>query len=143
GQPSLTVRIGSENYSYTQLKKELPSLAERIDDFELTFVIYDDHGDEEFLRDIFRRLQLGVRLNSGELLKTHTGTIRDFIYKEMGKDAPFLRNTTLSEKRFSRQFTVAQICINSFSRSENGEFVRARYEALEDCFKDKYALDKK
>src|SRR6267378_3202521 len=80
-----------------------------IDDYPLTFVIYQDIGDEEFLREIFRRLQLGIRLNTGELLKTYTGTIRDFVYKEMGKAAPFLRNTNLSEKRFSRQFTLAQI----------------------------------
>ncbi len=60
----------------------------------------------------------------------------------MGKDAPFLRNTSLSEKRFSRQFTLAQICINSFNRVETGEFVRARYDDLADFFKDKYDLDR-
>ncbi|MGH9681251.1 MAG: hypothetical protein ACRD4Y_14995, partial [Candidatus Acidiferrales bacterium] len=85
---------------------------------------------------------LGVRLNSGELLKTHTGTIRDFVYKEMGKNAPFLRSTNLSDKRFSREFTLAQICINSFSLNETGDFVRARYDDLEDFFKDKYNLSK-
>jgi hypothetical protein len=46
----------------------------------------------------------------------------------------------LSEKRFSRQFTLAQICINSFSRNESGDFVRARYDDLEDFFKEKYDL---
>lgn len=137
----LTVRIAGEKYTYKRLQKDLPKLAKKIEDFELTLVIYPKIEDEEFLREIFRRLQLGVRLNSGELLKTYTGTIRDFVYKEMGKDAPFLRHTDLSEKRFSRQFTLAQICINSFSRSETGEFVRARYDDLEDFFKDKFDLD--
>jgi hypothetical protein len=136
----LTVRVVGENYTYKRLSKELPPLAKKIDDFELTFVIYQNHGDEEFLREIFRRLQLGVRLNTGELLKTYTGTIRDFIYKDMGTDAPFLRRTNLSEKRFSRQFTLAQICINSFSRSKTGEFVRARLDDLSDFFKDNYDL---
>ena len=74
-------------------------------------------------------------------MKSHKGTIRDFVYKEMGKEAPFLRLTRLSEKRFSRQFTLAQICINSFSRHENGDFVRARYDDLEDFFKKNYKLD--
>jgi len=143
GQPPLTVRIGSDNYTYTQLQEDLPPLAKKIDDFALTFVIYEDHGDEEFLREIFRRLQLGVRLNSGELLKTHTGAIRDFIYKEMGRNAPFLRRTHLSEKRFSRQFTLAQICINSFSRNKTEEFVRARYDDLEDFFIDNSDLSAK
>jgi uncharacterized protein with ParB-like and HNH nuclease domain len=80
----LTVRIGSEKYTYKRLQKALPPIAKKIEDYELTFVIYEDSGDEEFLRDIFRRLQLGIRLNTGELLKTYTGTIRDFVYKEMG-----------------------------------------------------------
>ncbi|HJP93156.1 MAG TPA: DUF262 domain-containing protein [Pyrinomonadaceae bacterium] len=139
----LTVWIAGINYTYKRLQKELPPLAEKIEDYELTLVIYQDQGDEEFLREIFRRLQLGVRLNSGELLKTYTGTIRDFVYKEMANDAPFLRRTNLSEKRFSRQFTLAQICINSFSRNESGEFVRARYDDLEEFFKENYALDEK
>jgi len=139
----LTVRIAGENYTYKRLLKELPPLAKKIEDFELTFVIYQNHGDEEFLREIFRRLQLGVRLNTGELLKTYTGTLRDFIYKEMGRDAPFLRRTNLSEKRFSRQFTLAQICINSFSLYKTGEFVRARYDDLTDFFKENYDLNQK
>jgi hypothetical protein len=140
GENPLAVPLAGEKYTYKRLKKEAPSLAKKIEDFELAFVVYPEIEDDEFLREIFRRLQLGVRLNAGELLKTYTGTIRDFIYKEMGKDAPFLRNTNLSEKRFSRQFTLAQICINSFSRHETGEFVRARYDDLGDFVKDRSDL---
>jgi len=143
GENPLAISIAGEKYTYKRLKKELPNLAKKIEDFELTFVIYPEIDDEEFLHDIFRRLQLGVRLNSGELLKTYIGTLRDFIYKEMGKNAPFLRHTNLSEKRFSKEFTLAQICINSFSRCETDNFVRARYEDLKDFFKDKYDLDEK
>jgi hypothetical protein len=141
GDNPLTLRVAGERYTYKRLRRELPQLAQKIEDYELSFVIYPEIDDEEFLREIFRRLQLGVRLNSGELLNSHMGTIRDFVYKEMGKNAPFLRNTNLSEKRFSRQFTLAQICINSFSRSETGDFVRARYDNLEEFFKEKYNLD--
>jgi hypothetical protein len=141
GNP-LTVRIAGERYTYKRLKKELPSLAEKFDSFELSFVIYPEDIDEEFIRDIFRRLQLGIRLNSGELLNSHQGTIRDFVYKEMGENAPFLRNTHLSVKRYSRQFTLAQICMNSFSRGAGGDFVRARYDDLEEFFKDHFNLDK-
>jgi len=143
GENPLAISIAGEKYTYRRLKKELPNLAKKIEDFELTFVIYPEIDDEEFLREIFRRLQLGVRLNSGELLKTYTGTIRDFVYKEMGKNAPFLRHTNLSEKRFSREFALAQICINSFSRNETDNFVRARYDDLGDFFKEKYDLDEK
>jgi hypothetical protein len=143
GDNPLAVRVAGEKYTYNRLKAELGTLAKKIDEFELTFVIYPESIDDEFIREIFRRLQLGVRLIAGEMLKTHSGAIRDFVYKEMGKDAPFLKRTGLSERRFSRQFTLAQICINSFSRSETGNFVRARYDDLEEFFKDKYNIEKK
>jgi len=139
----LSVPLAGEKYTYKRLKAEHPTFAKRIEDFELTFVIYPQIDDDDFLREIFRRLQLGKSLIAGELLKSFTGTIRDFIYEDMGKDAPFLRHTKLSEKRFSRQFTLAQICINSFSRAEGRPFVRARYDDLEDFFKEKYDLDAK
>ncbi len=138
----LTVRVAGDKFTYKQLQKEHPKLSEKIDAFALTLVIYAVIDDDDFIRLIFRRLQLGVRLNSGELLNSLTGAIRDFVFKEMGKDAPFLRHTNLSEKRYSRQFTLAQICINSFSRNVEGHFVRARFDDLEDFFKDNYSLDK-
>lgn len=66
----LTVRVAGEKYSYKELQKELPTLAKKIDDFELTFVIYNDISDEEFLKEIFRRLQFGVkRTSKTEILK--------------------------------------------------------------------------
>jgi hypothetical protein len=33
-----------------------------------------------------------------------------------------------------------RVCINSFSRNETGNFVRARYEDLEDFFNENYDL---
>lgn len=138
----LGVPLVGEKYPYSRLKAEHPGLAKRIEDFELTFVIYPAFDDDDFLREIFRRLQLGIPLNSGERLNSHTGAIHDFVYREMGGEAPFLRQTGLSEKRFSRQFALAQICINSFSRADTGEFVRARFTDLEDFFKEKYNLKK-
>ena len=138
----LTLRVAGEKLTYKRLQKTHPTIAKRIDDFQLNLVIYDIIEDEDFIREIFRRLQLGIRLNSGELLNSLTGAMRDFIFKDMGKDAPFLRNTKLSEKRFSRQFTLAQICINSFSRSDTGQFVRARFDDLQDFFKDNYGINK-
>lgn len=137
----LTIRIAGEKYTYDRLATEHPKLAGKIETFELTFVIYSDL-DEEFVREIFRRLQLGIRLNSGELLKTYTGTMRDFVYKDIGSKGPFFRHTGLSEKRYSKQFTLAQICINSFKRKETGDFGRARFEDLEDFFKDNEKLSR-
>jgi hypothetical protein len=141
-QSPLTVSVAGERFTYKRLAKEHPTLSKKIDDFELTVVVYALIEDEEFIREIFRRLQLGVRLNSGEMLNSLTGSMRDFVFKEMGKNAPFLRHTNLSEKRYSRQFTLAQICINSFNRKSEGQFVRARFDDLEDFFMDNYSLDK-
>ncbi len=138
----LTVRHYNKEYTYKKFKQEFPADARKIEDYKLSFAIYKSL-DDEFVREIFRRLQLGIRLNSGELLKTRTGTIRDFIYKEIGNKGPFFKYTNLSEKRFSRPFTLAQICINSFAKAKpNGEFVRARLQELEDFFEDNHDIDR-
>jgi len=138
----LMVRFLQRQYTYKKLKKTHPSIARKLESYKLSFCIYESI-DDEYVREIFRRLQLGIRLNSGELLKTRTGTIRDFIYKEIGNSGPFFRHTNLSEKRFSRPFTLAQIVINSFARAKpEGDFVRARLQDIELLFEANHDLDK-
>jgi len=131
----------NHDYSYQDLQHEHPRIAEKIENYKLDFVTYDMSSLEEgtrdkLIREIFRRLQLGIRLNSGERLKALQGTIRDFVFNELGNAAPFIRSTGLSDKRFSRQFTMAQICLNSFKRKEIGDFSRARLQDLEEFFND-------
>jgi len=138
----LKVRHYETEYTYKEFKKTHPSDAKKIEDYELSFAAYEPL-DDEYVREILRRLQLGIRLNSGELLKTRTGTIRDFVYKDIGNNGPFFRKTNLSEKRFSRPFTLSQICINSFAKAKaEGEFVRARLQDIEDFFEENHDLDK-
>ncbi len=142
---TLTLPLFNREYSYQELRREYPKLAEKIENYKLDFVKYDMSSLEEgtrdnLIREIFKRLQLGIRLNSGERLKALQGTIRDFVFNELGNAAPFIRNTGLSDKRFSRQFTMAQICLNSFKRKEIGEFSRARLQDLEDFFNDNASL---
>jgi len=144
GQEPLIIRIAGEKYTYKRLKRELPPLARKIEEYELSFVIYSDFDDEAFIGEIFRRLQLGTRLNSGESLKAYTdSSIRDFVYKEMGKSTPFLKRTGLLERRFAKEVTLAQICINSFSRAKTERFTRSRTDDLEEFFGEQYRLDKK
>ena len=139
----LLIKILSKKYTYKQLRKEHSNIAKEIENYQLDFVVYDQASlNEDFIREIFRRLQLGIRLNSGELLNSQTGTIRDFVFKEVGKDGPFFRRTNLSEKRYSRQFTLSQICINSFSRRRTGEFVRARLVDLQDFLEAESKLER-
>jgi len=138
----LMIRLLEDKYTYEDLKDEHPAVAKKLEKFELSFTIYKQI-DDEFVREIFRRLQLGIRLNSGELLKTRSGTIRNFIYNEIGNNGPFFRNSNLSEKRFSRPFTLAQICLNSFAKSKpGGEFIRARLQDIEDFFEKNHKLKK-
>jgi len=51
GDNSLKIKVAGEKYTYNQLKKEIPQLAEKIDEFELTFVIYPEIDDEELIRE--------------------------------------------------------------------------------------------
>lgn len=139
---SLLLDVHNRKYTYEQLKEEHPRIAKGMEDYQLDFIVYDEASlDDDFIRKIFRRLQLGKQLNSGEVLNSLVGTIRDFVFKEIGSDGPFLRNTKLSERRYSRQFTLAQICINAF-REQPDEFVRARREDLEDFFADNSRIPK-
>ena len=138
-----TLSLYSKKYSYKQLKEEHPNIAKKIENYELNFVIYDQTNlNEEYIKLIFRRLQLGIRLNSGELLNSQSGEMRDFIFKEIGKEGPFLRNTNLSEKRYSRQFTLAQICVNSFNLKKTGEFGRERLADIQEFFEEQSKLAK-
>lgn len=139
----LKIKFLEKSYTYEQLKKEHPSIAKKVEDYELTFSIYRPL-DDEYVRQMFRRLQFGIRLNSGEMLKSQTGTIRDFIYLDIGNEGSFFRKSNLSEKRFSRPFTLAQICINSFAKAKpSGEFVRARFDDLQEFFEINHDIDKK
>jgi hypothetical protein len=129
--------VFGKKYNYKQLKEKHPNIAKQIEDYQLNFIVYDQANlTDEFVRLIFRRLQLGIRLNSGEVLNSHTGAMRDFVFKEIGKDGPFFRNTNLSDKRYSRQFTLAQICVNSFNLKINGEYGRARLSDIEYFFEE-------
>lgn len=137
----LTIEIAGYKYNYKQLKEELPTLASQLEEYQIDFVIYDQSAlDAKFVREIFQRLQLGIRLNTGELLNSQMGTMRDFVFNTIGKNGPFLRNTNLSDKRYSREFTLAQICINSFHSLETGEFTRARLTDLQDFFEENSSI---
>ena len=139
----LRIEILNKQFTYSQLKEQHPNIAKSIDEYTLDFVIYDEANlTDSFIREIFKRLQLGIRLNSGEILNSQLGAIRDFVFKEIGKDGPFLRHTKLSDKRYSRQFTLAQICLNSFHRQNEDEFVRARLADLQDFFDENSKLGK-
>ncbi len=139
----LTLRLFDHRYTYEELSDKHPSIAKKLDEYELDFTVYrkeDLDIDDDYIRKIFKRLNLGVELNSGEKLHAQIGTVRDFVFEKIGKHGPFFRNTSLSEKRFSREFTLAQILLNSKYYSENSTYTRARLTDLEKFFEDNYKL---
>lgn len=136
----LKVDVVNRKYTFAQLKTEHPKIASFMENYKLDISILKSM-DDGIVREIFRRLQLGIPLNAGELLKSRSGNMRDFIFKEIGKNGPFLRNTKLSDRRFSRELTLSQICINSFSKAKSNEFVKARREDIENFFENYEKID--
>lgn len=134
----LKVVLNGKLYSYQELVDEHPKFAKSMEDYPLDFVIYDKEflqkHDRDFINLIFRRLQLGKPLNSGEILHAHPGPVRELIFNQLAKKSKFMKNTSLSEKRFSAEFTLAQISFNSINRIQKGHFERARLVELEDFF---------
>lgn len=91
-------------------------------------------ADEEDLRLLFLRLQLGLLLNTGEKLHALTGVVKDFVFKKMYKHH-FIGNTVnISKRRFSKETLCAQICINSYHKAKSNTFFRTRFNDLEDFF---------
>ncbi len=111
---------------------------------ELTITLIKKNVSDEYIRETFVRLQLGKPLNSGEKLKAKTGFLRDFIFKEIGKKGPFFKSSGLSDKRFSKEFTLAQIALNSFYRRDSGfkNFKRTRLADLVTFFEENIRADK-
>jgi len=136
----LKIEVLHRKYTYKELKEKHPTIAKFIDDYKLDLSILKKVHETD-INEIFRRLQLGIPLNAGEMLKSRTGNVRGFIFNEIGKGGRFFRTTKLSEKRFSRELTLSQILINSFSKKKNDEFVRARLADLEDFFEKHDHLD--
>lgn len=118
--------------------KDLPQEARMaLENYQLQVVEISD-ADDEYLRKLFMRLQLGTILVAGEKLHALTGHIRDFIFKREIGLLPFLRTIDIQARRFARETLFAQICINSFERALHQDFSRTRYEDLHYFF-EKYS----
>ena len=91
---------------------------------------------DEYLRELFLRLQLGLLLVAGEKLHASAGLMRDFIFKKMVKH-PFIQSINIPSRRYAKETLCAQICINSFSKATINDFSRTRYEDL-NYFFDNY-----
>jgi Protein of unknown function DUF262 len=105
-----------------------------IEDYTLQITLFED-AEENFLREHFVRLQLGLPLVSGERLNALSGAMKEFIFQDMTKHK-FVKGLGIPNRRFARQTLAAQISINSFGRKRIGSFRRTRWEDLRDFFKE-------
>jgi hypothetical protein len=123
--------VNGEKKKFSDLK-----VAEKriIENYELQITVFQDANDE-FLREHFVRLQLGVPLVTGEKLNALSGQMKDFVFDKLVKQV-FIRNVGIPKRRFAKQTLCAQICINSFGRKRLGTFQRTRWEDLRDFFRD-------
>ncbi len=121
---------GGKNKKFIELDR---SQRQKILSYPLQFTLITD-ADDEYLRELFLRLQLGLLLKSGEKLHAFVGSMRDFVFNNM-KESKFIKKISISPRRFAKETLCAQIAINSFSRTTIKEFSRTRYEDL------KYFLD--
>jgi hypothetical protein len=105
-----------------------------ITNYELQVVVFED-ADDDYLRELFLRLQLGLLLITGEKLNASSGAMKDLVFKKLASH-PFIREVGIPARRFAKQTLAAQICINSFTKTKLGFFARTRYEDLLQFFKE-------
>jgi hypothetical protein len=98
--------------------------------FEVTVF---EEADEDYLRELFVRLQLGLLLNTGERLNAATGKMKAFVFGPLCGHR-FIKRLGIPERRYSKETLCAQICINSFSLDKTKQFARTRYEDLSSFF---------
>lgn len=90
------------------------------DDYELDLELIYDATDNE-LRELFKRLQLGVPLISAEKLNAKSGDMRDFV-KDLSEHNFFNNKIPLKNKRYAFQAISAQICFLEIDGIRNAKF---------------------
>lgn len=109
-----------------------PEQAERIKKYMLQITVLQN-ADDEYLRRLFVRLQLGLLLITGEKLHASVGLMKDLVFTKLAKH-PFVEGLGIPGRRYAKETLCAQICINSFAREKQGTFARTRYEDLQAFF---------
>jgi hypothetical protein len=101
---------------------------EKVRNYEFQITVFRE-ADDEYLRDLFLRLQFGLLLNTGEKLHAATGRMKEFVFGQFVQ-APFIENLGTPKRRYAKQTLCAQIAINIFSRLKLSSFARTRYDDL-------------
>lgn len=110
---------------YKNLRK---SVQDKINDYPLTIEKVFDASDHE-LGELFKRLQLGLALNSAERLRADANQMTRFV-NSLTKNKFFSLRVALDDYRYAHFAVAAQICLLEIS----GRIVSAKYGNLEKFF---------
>lgn len=91
-------------FKYHQLPEPIQ---ERFDDYQLDFTVLEDCTDEE-VREMFLRLQRGVRLNTAEELRAVSGDMNDFV-EGLVSSRFFELTACFSKSRGASRHVAAQV----------------------------------
>jgi hypothetical protein len=105
-----------------------------LEDYEFQITVFED-ADDDYLRILFVRLQLGLLLNTGEKLNAARGRMKQLVFEKLAKHQ-FIVHLGIPERRYARQTLCAQIAINSFTRAKLKAFARTRYDDLLHFFEE-------
>lgn len=98
------IPIAGKKYSELDL-----DLLDKINSYNLDFVILDDVSDDE-IGEMFLRLQNGTTLKAQEKRNAYPGNMRNFV-KELAKHQFFVYSVNFSNNRFSHEHVAAQLCL--------------------------------
>jgi hypothetical protein len=129
---------GTYSYKSNGTSKKFSALTrtqkDRITAYKLQVTLIEN-ADDEYLRQLFLRLQLGLLLITGEKLNATSGAMKELVFGKLASHK-FIKNVGIPARRFARETLCAQICINSFTREKLKSFARTRFEDLQHFFKE-------
>jgi hypothetical protein len=123
-----------EGQFFKDLPNNLPTDKRPIIEKYLLTIVEVNAINEEELRLLFERLNLGTPLNSGERLNAIKSGLGDFV-KENMKPTIFISKIGVPERRFAKEQVCAQICNNSMYFNNTGDFRDSKYEDLENLYR--------
>lgn len=123
--------IGGKFQKFSDLPR---STKDTISEYQLQVSVLED-ADDDYLRELFVRLQLGLLLVTGEKLHAATGAMKDLVFKKLAAHK-VVRGVKIPNRRYAKETLCAQIAINSFTRVKLKSFARTRYDDLLFFFKE-------
>ena len=107
---------------------------QKIRNYKFQATVFEE-ADDDYLRELFVRLQIALLLNTGEKLHAAKGKMKQLVFEKLANH-PFIEQIGTTKRRFTKQTLCAQISINSFRKEKLNEFSRTRYENLEHFFNE-------